>query len=71
MSALDKQVDGKHYKDMAIQPVEFCFENKIPALESSVIRYVCRHRRKNGKVDLQKAIHCIEILMYMEYGDAE
>lgn len=68
MSALDKQVGGGHYKDMEIQPVEFCRKNKLGGLESSVIRYICRHQRKNGIEDLKKAIHCIELIMEMDYG---
>ncbi len=65
MNALDKQVSGDHYKMMAIQPVEFITKNKLPFLEANVVKYVCRWRRKNGRQDLQKAIHCIEILMQL------
>jgi hypothetical protein len=27
MSALDKQIGGSHYKDMAIQPIEYIHKN--------------------------------------------
>lgn len=30
---------------------------------------VCRHRRKNGKEDLLKAIHEIQLLIELEYGE--
>jgi hypothetical protein len=29
MSALDKQVGGSHYKDMAIQPIEYIHKNGL------------------------------------------
>lgn len=68
MSALDKQEGGQHYKDLKIQPIEFCYHNKIPAIEASVIKYVVRHRNKNGLEDINKAIHLLEILKELEYG---
>jgi len=67
LSALDSQVGGHHYKDMKIQPIEFCYLNKIPVIESSIIRYVCRHKNKNGFQDLEKARHFIDILIELEY----
>lgn len=69
MSALDKQEGGSHYKDMAIQPVEFITQNNIPFLEGNVIKYVCRHASKNGKQDIEKAIHYLELLKELRYGN--
>lgn len=69
MSALDKQVGGNHYKGLAIQPAEYCHKNNMNALASSVVKYVTRYKDKNGKTDLEKAIHCIELLIQLEYGD--
>lgn len=68
-SALTKQVGGSHYKGMAIQPAEFCQRNRLPYLESSVIRYVTRHKLKHGRVDIEKAIHCLELLLELEYPE--
>jgi hypothetical protein len=67
MSALDKQVSGSHYKDFEIQPVEFIKKNNIPYIEGNVIKYTCRHRSKNGKADILKAIHYLELLLELEY----
>lgn len=67
--ALSIQVGGGHYKTLPIQPVEFCHANKIPFLEGSVIKYVVRHRNKNGKQDLEKARHFIDLLIELEYGN--
>lgn len=69
--ATDKQVGGNHYKDFAIQPIEFIHANKIPFIEGAVIKYVCRHRGKNGVQDIDKAIHFLEMLKQFEYGEQE
>jgi hypothetical protein len=65
-SPLDVQVDGDHYKQMKIQPVEFIHANGIPYLEGNVIKYVSRWRSKNGVADLEKAKHYIDLLIELE-----
>lgn len=67
--ASDKQVGGTHYKKFVIQPAEFCHKNKIPYLEATVIKYLCRWRDKGGVQDLNKAIHFIEILKEFEHDN--
>ena len=66
---LDVQEGGDHYKKYKIQPIEFCHANNIPSLESSIIKYVVRHRDKNGLEDLNKAKHTIDILIKLEYNN--
>jgi hypothetical protein len=66
MSALDVQVAGNHYKDLAIQPVEYIHANSIGYFEGNVIKYVSRWRAKNGIKDLEKAKHYIELLIELE-----
>lgn len=66
---LKEQVAGDHYKVMKIQVVEFCHANGIPYIEGAIIKHVCRHRLKNGKEDLLKARHYIDILLKLEYGE--
>lgn len=65
--ALRSQVGGSHYKDMPIQPVEFCQKNRLNYCESNVVKYVCRHRSKNGRQDIEKAIHYLQLLLDIEY----
>lgn len=60
--ALEHQEGGSHYKDMAIQPVEFIVANKIPYREANAIKYACRHSAKNGIEDIKKAIHYLEMI---------
>jgi hypothetical protein len=69
--ALQKQEGGSHYKDFKIQPVEFIHANSIPFLEGNVIKYVMRHKAKNGIEDLKKAKHYIDLLIQMEYPEQE
>ena len=70
-SPLDVQVGGSHYKDFAIQPVEFIHANGIPYMEGNVIKYVARWRSKNGLKDLEKAKHYIDLLIELETRNAK
>jgi hypothetical protein len=65
-SALSKQVDGSHYKDMQIQPIIYIYANNIPFIEGNVIKYVSRWKNKNGIKDLEKARHLIDMLIEFE-----
>ncbi len=67
-SALDVQVGGNHYKDMAIQPVEFIQRNKLGFCEGNVVKYICRHKNKNGLEDLKKVKHYVDLLIDLEYS---
>lgn len=69
MSAKKTQVGGSHYADMKIQPIEFILANGIPYVEGNVIKYVCRHRSKNGRQDIEKAIHYLQLLLDEEYPE--
>lgn len=66
-NALKEQVGGSHYKDSPIQPVEYSHANKLGFIEGSVVKYVSRHRQKNGRQDIEKAIHFLKILLDLEY----
>jgi hypothetical protein len=68
-NALRKQEGGNHYKDMAIQPVEFITANNLGFLEGNVVKYICRHHAKNGAEDIKKAIHYCELLLQTKYGE--
>ena len=66
-SAKDRQVGGDHYRSLAIQPVEFIQRNSFNYCEAAAIKYICRHRAKNGRQDIEKAIHYLELLLELEY----
>jgi|TARA_R100001594_G_scaffold57939_1_gene91911 hypothetical protein len=64
-----RQVGGTHYKSMVIQPSEFINKNNIPFAEGNAIKYLCRHKQKNQKQDLEKAIHYCQMAIERDYPD--
>lgn len=66
--AKEIQVGGNHYKDLKIQPIEYIHANGLDYFEGNVIKYITRHRNKNGKQDLEKAKHYIDLLIEFEYN---
>ena len=66
--ALEKQIGGNHYKNFAIQPIEFIVKNNLGFIEGNIIKYICRYHQKGGKEDLLKAKHYIELLIELKYG---
>lgn len=66
MNPLQQQVGGDHYKNHAIQPIEFIHANAIPFIEANCIKYLCRWRSKNGIQDLEKVKHYVDLLIELE-----
>lgn len=71
MSALDTQVGGGHYKGMKIQPMEYSMANGLDACQHTAIKYISRFRQKGGIQDLEKAKHCIDMLIEFEQKAAQ
>lgn len=67
MTASKTQVAGSHYQTLAIQPSEFIHRNRLGWCEGNAIKYVCRHKNKNGRQDIEKAIHYLQLLLEWEY----
>ena len=65
--SLDKQIGGKHYRNMKIQPEEFVNENKLLFAEGNAIKYICRHQNKGKADDIKKAIHYLEMILERDY----
>ena len=65
-TALNTQVGGSHYKDFAIQPIEFIHKNNLSYIQGNIVKYICRYKDKNGLEDLKKAKHYIDILIELE-----
>jgi hypothetical protein len=65
-----KQVGGTHYKG-TIEPWEAMLAWGLDPWSCNVIKYVQRHRKKNGKEDLEKAKHYLEFMIenYDAVGD--
>lgn len=68
-SVKDTQVGGAHYKDLAMQPVDFIYKNGIDYLTGNAIKYLSRHKSKGKAQDIRKAIHYCQMLLEMEYGE--
>ena len=64
-----KQVGGKHYKKMTIQPSVFINKNNLHFAEGNAIKYICRHNLKGKKEDVLKAIHYLEMIIDRDYND--
>jgi len=69
INPLDVQIGGNWYKEMKIQPVDYIHENNLNWFQGEVIKYVSRYLEKNGRQDLEKAIHIIEMLIAKEYQE--
>ena len=68
---LQTQVGGGHYTKLKIQPMEYSMANQLDACQHSVIKYVTRFRDKGGIRDLEKAKHCIDLLIEFETRGAQ
>jgi len=52
-----------HYTQGNIEVWDFIVDQGLDYLEGNVVKYVCRHRYKNGLEDLKKAKQYIEKLI--------
>lgn len=68
MTALSTQIGGDHYLNKGIQPIIYIHANQLGFCEANVVKYVTRHKSKAGKDDILKAIHYLELLLELEYG---
>ncbi len=64
-------INPSYYTDMAIAPSDYIHANKIPYFEGNVIKYISRHRQKNGAEDVKKAIKYCEMILEKEYGETK
>ena len=61
-----KQTGGSHYQ-LPIQPVDYIYKNGLGYLEGNVIKYVTRHKNKNGREDIVKAIDYLNMILEKQY----
>jgi hypothetical protein len=54
---------------MKIQPSEFINKNNLPFAEGNAIKYLCRHKQKGQKKDLEKAIHYCQMAIDRDYPE--
>jgi len=66
MNPLDTQVGGDHYKNKAIQPIEYIMANKLDFCEGNVVKYITRWRNKGGVETLEKIKQYVDFLIMEE-----
>ena len=67
MKAIESQVGGSHYKDMAFQPIELITTLRCSFVQGCIIKYISRYKNKNGAQDIKKCIHYAQLAI--ELGD--
>lgn len=60
-SSLEIQVGGAHYKDMKMQPIELIAQLNLDFFHGNFVKYISRYKNKNGKQDLEKCLHYIQL----------
>lgn len=62
---LKRQIGGDHYKNLAIQPVEYIHQNNLNFLAGCIIKRIARFNRPGGKgsEDLNKISHELDLLI--------
>lgn len=68
LSASERQVGGDHYAG-ELQPIDVIDAWGLDFYEGSALKYLARHRKKNGAEDIKKAIHYLELLLERQYSD--
>jgi hypothetical protein len=66
---LKTQEGGDHYKNRAIQPIEYISANKLGFSEGNIIKYATRHLEKGGAEDIRKIIHYAKFILKYEYNE--
>lgn len=69
-TALSTQPGGTHYRDCAIQPVQYIEANRLRFLEGCIVKRATRHDKPTGKgrEDLEKIIHEARLILELRYG---
>lgn len=58
-----------HYEVLPVQPVDYIHKNSLDFFEGNVVKYVSRHKIKDGAKDIKKAIHYLEMILKYRYGE--
>lgn len=58
----------EHYR-LTIEPITYIEANRLTFSEGNVVKYVTRHRRKDGARDIKKAIDYCQRILASEYGE--
>lgn len=64
--ALDNQIGGSHYKNMAFQPIELIAALRCSFIQGCIIEHISRYKNKNGAQDIKKCIHCAQLAIELD-----
>ena len=48
---------------------EYISKNNLDFCEGNIIKYISRHKLKNGAEDIKKVIHYAELILELQYGE--
>ena len=68
MKDLPKQVNGTHYRNDN-DVFKFSLDNGHDCLQHAAIKYIHRHKEKNGKEDILKAMSVLNRILKEQYDD--
>lgn len=63
-----KQVGGDHYEKCKIQPKDYIRANGLDFFEGNIVKYISRHKEKEGAKDIRKVIDYAEMILEDVYG---
>ena len=63
-----KQVGGDHYEKCKIQPKDYIRANGLDFFEGNIVKYITRHKDKEGAKDIRKVIDYAEMILEDVYG---
>ena len=63
------QQSGNHYKSGEIQPIEYSERNNLSTCQGNIVKYITRHKEKNGVDDLAKIVHYALLEALFVYGE--
>lgn len=62
------ELSTERYSEFGIQPIDYAFENNLDFFQGNVVKYITRHKVKEGLEDVKKAMHYCVLLAEREYG---
>lgn len=68
IKATSTQIGGDHYRNNAIQPIDYIMGNGLDFCEGNVVKYVTRWKHKGGVEDLKKARQYLDFIIERENG---
>ena len=63
------QQSGSHYKNGEIQPIEYSERSNLSTCQGNIVKYITRHKEKNGVDDLAKIVHYALLEALFVYGE--